>query len=463
MSRIARVALTAMLFISAACTRSFQVYDASKLKDEDKKRDYLFYALPRSVIRVDVPVTKIETSDQAPCLGEKHLYSELFLDKPAKKTTFKLGAPTIAARTEADPSKVYAVDLKFKPFAVTSGVFELSETGALTNATVSHEDKSLDAVLTVAKAALGVVSGVAASESNNDEKKPRTPCESVRDQIDEIRKARVATVTESIRREGATKEFLETVLSKLEEMEAGLLAFFTGETKKTLSSVRCDFRPKDDEPKATRQLFVFTADAGIRDQSSACVVPAAIRPGGAGTKPQAVTLTLDTEDVQYADTVEKAMRDIDGTARGFFYRIPANSVLTVDYAGDVRARELMPIAQLGTVATLPVVGGAFVRKASVAPTLNASGGLTKLTVNGEPSGQDAVAGAAEIYTSRRTAKAAAAAAEAAEAEAAATADAAAKDELTLLEKQRKMIEERLKIAEAEKKLADLLSKDEDKP
>lgn len=194
-----------LTLLGSGCTRSFQVYDVKHLKQRD--RDYLFYALPKTVVTVDVPVTRIETpydpENLPPCRSEVAMREELGLDTPPAtpeeaSKVFKAGAPAIATRSEPDPEAIYAIDLRFRPFALTSGSFELTDNGVLTTETVSQEDKSIDTVLTVARLAAAVATGgaitpaaaaVAPMAASGTPKTPKRPsaCEQARDAILDIR------------------------------------------------------------------------------------------------------------------------------------------------------------------------------------------------------------------------------------------------------------------------------------
>jgi len=440
-----RIALLLVL-LAAGCTRSFQVYDAKQLKTG---RDYFFYALPRNVVVVDVPVKRIDQSSAAPCKDDLSNLALLGLDPPPQQNTTKFVAlaPTVATRAEPDPDQVYAVDLRFRPFATTAGAFEMSDTGVLTTETVSQEDKSIDTALSVVKLGVGIATGQpftkasAAQQGGGSTGTPPSFCGQMASDIREIRTQRTKVLANSIAREGATKEYTDYVLGQFDTMEAALIANFSGETKVRVATVHCDIRPA----KSDRfDLFRFSAADGVLEPQH-CFVPALLRgtTGTGGSKPYVVRIATDGE--QLADTVRPLVR-VSGEPRGFFYRIPASVVVTVEVDQTPQTQEFTRIAQLGTTATLPVVGGAFVRKASMTPTLNAAGGLQKLTLNGEPAGLDAanslvgIVGSLHDTQLQKQADAAKAAA-------------AASDELAQLTRQRQILEEKKKIQDIESALA----------
>lgn len=494
-----------LLFFAAGCTRSFPVYDAAKLSSVPATRDYLYYALPRTVVTVDVPITKIVTvTEGAPCLDARYddMRTRLLLGAPEAGVGFKAGKPAVGNRSEPDPSAIYAVDLKFRALALTSGTFEMTDSGVLTTATISQEDQAFDTVLSVAKLALTAsgtlpLAGATARTTKPPASAQDEACKRTEADIVTLREKRLAIIGDSIQQEAPSKEYLEAMLEKIDALEESLTSAFVGTTTKTVATVHCEWRPTGFDPKG-RALFEFSGTSGPRPVPGPCVIPRSVQPKTgevkiiraslraegrekaedearkAGKSPADVTKAGDAAEaaltdpildvirwqdvvplaarvdsdsdngVQFADRVKTLARPSDATARGFYYRVPASAIVSVDFGADPRVREVTPIAQLGAVTTLPTLGGAFVRKASMTPTLNAAGGLQKLVLNGEPGGNAALSGAADLYTGVLTARAAEDAAKL-----------AAKDELALLERQRKILEEKQKIAEAEAALAEL--------
>jgi hypothetical protein len=460
MLRFPRV-LPLLLFALLGCTRSFPVYDVRSLTPKAGaaalQKDYLFYALPRTVVAVDVPITKTVEDPVGPCTTETALRQKLLLDAPpvTKKTTYAAAKPMITTRAEPDPAAVYAVDLRFRPFALTSGTFELTDNGVLTTASVSQEDQSLDAVLSAAKLALTVSGATPLAASVGGTTIASQPavsvCEDTYRAIRDIRARRLQLISESVRQESPTEAYLNVVLGKLEESEQALTSAFTGTVQKTVATINCAWRPSAfDTGAAGRDLFYFSKEGGpFTTAGSTCIIPGSVR-GGPHATQQLVSahIVRDDDGQQFADTVRGVQRPASSTARGFYYRIPASAIVSVEFGAEPRAREIKSFAQFGTTTTLPTLGGAFVRKAAMAPTLNAAGGLQKLVLNGEPGGNAALTGASDLVTSVVKA-------EADEEKEKVAARAAANDELSQLERQRKILEEKQKIAEAQKKLAEL--------
>lgn len=441
-----------LTILLCSCTRSFQVYDAKQLKN--RNRDYLFYALPRTVIGVDIPVTRIardpiDPQDPPQCVGDAAARRELGLSAPPEvpERLYRAGAPAISTRAEPDSEAIYAVDLRFRPFALTTGSFEMTENGVLTTQSVSQEDKSIDAILSVAKLAASVATGlpVAPASASSASTAAIPGCEQAKKDILQIRAARTKLLTDSIVREGATKEYTEFVLGQLDKLEDALVAKFSGPTSQRVATVHCDLRPTQFDAERPSSLFRLSAKKGIWEIASACQVPAILRaPAGTSDGDGVFVRVAADGPMQYATALRPLVRPASADPRGFFYRVPAAAVVTVEIGDDVKTRQLANVAQLGTFSSLPVVGGAFVRKAGMSPTLNASGGLQKLTLNSEPSGQEAVSSlvglAGTIHDAGLAKK---------------EADAKARDELALLERKRSILEEQKKIAELEQALAQL--------
>jgi hypothetical protein len=471
-----RTIIFSFLFLcEVACTRSFQTYDVQKLHADPRRpldRDYMFYSLPRTVITADIPVIKTIRDTDGGCTDKAFddLRSELLLDQPTANLTFKLGKPLIGTRSEPDPDHVYAVDIHFRPFALTSGSFEMTDNGVLTTETVSQEDHSIDAVLAAAKIALaatGVTPAAAAAAAaaappgSTTTSPARKGCEQTAAQIKDVRTRRLALISESLRSQNPTEAALTAALAKFDDVEETLSAQFTGETVKQIATIQCDLRPlvfDTSAPNSGTKLFDLQLHSGVKLADAPCVIPQALILTATETElvkelaknakfsdpSTTVRSRIVSDGSQYAEQVKSAQRLIDDTARGFYYRIPGTAIVTIEAASDVRARQIMNIAQLGAVAALPTVGGAFVRKASMSPTLNAAGGLSKLTLNGEPAGNAAITGVGDLLASVQSAEAQKK-----------KADGSAKDELTQLARQRQILEEQEKIAKLKKSIADL--------
>jgi hypothetical protein len=286
-------------------------------------------------------------------------------------------------------------------------------------------------------------------------------CKDAKDNVVKVRDdlAKVISPTGITVLGGTPKETIEYMVAQLNARQEILLAPLTGEKSVKLATAICIFRPdtrydtaSDEVPNFSRaqsqQLFQVSAGDGVTPGFADCQVPEEIRATACSGKCDSYSLRVTASDSSLASQVAASQRVSSGSA-GFFYRVPAPAVVEVLAGNETKSRLDGLVAQHGVVAALPGPDDLRGALQKVEMSLYAStGALQKF--GSSVAGPDAAAittaagGVEKILdaeAARRKAAAAAAAAAAAET-----------DELALLERERKLLEERKKIEDLRKAL-----------
>src|SRR5687768_8978386 len=100
--------------LSAACTTSsFTVHHGDPHKPVRADYNRVYYTLPRSVLTIEAPVTKIDVTP-GECKTEYLLAAQLGIPKKAltqnDTTVFKLGTLILGSRSEPDPKAVFGIE-----------------------------------------------------------------------------------------------------------------------------------------------------------------------------------------------------------------------------------------------------------------------------------------------------------------------------------------------------------------
>lgn len=166
MSRIRKVALIYLLvtaLFSAACFKSKIVakrIPGSPLPAGAKnlRVDGVTYALPRTVIKVNVPVEMtVETPGVlerlAPCFLSEEVASQRVKER---SRSFSIEQTTFATRGEPDPDEHFIVKTKGGYFEHKSMLLEYAPNGVLTKAEAESKDESLEFAVAAAKTVISV-------------------------------------------------------------------------------------------------------------------------------------------------------------------------------------------------------------------------------------------------------------------------------------------------------------------
>lgn len=126
------------------------------------KMNGVFYALPRTKVKVKVPVKR---EDQYP--GKFADFAKCFLPHKAddaimnRSTAFSIGTPEFSERGVPDLDEVYMIRIKSGYFEDKSLTLGLTEAGVFTSVDATSEDRSVDVALGVLDTALDVGTQIA--------------------------------------------------------------------------------------------------------------------------------------------------------------------------------------------------------------------------------------------------------------------------------------------------------------
>lgn len=336
-------------------------------------REGVFYSLPRTVVRIDVKIDRIENykgpyADYATrYLGLKNVIS-------ANSVEYKISDITITTYPEPDPDQYYFVELGEKiSKGQTAGLLELSSSGLILGSisgihdTLANENVKMgkdEPLLGTEKDVFGELFKYYADVSvfekvdtiirkiNIDtmtlerqflkrtmvEKSPEQKAKEASDFITKIKDNRFNLIS-GYQEVNYNKETLEYMDTQLKQMEKEYVKLFTGITLHKTLSFSYKYIPVPNQINVEIPIFKFWKSKGVIDLDE---------PGG-----KVVTIKIqrvgNTNTVSgYLTRAEKETKD-----HGFFYRIPELARVTVKLDENTQEENQCLISQLGLVTFLP--------------------------------------------------------------------------------------------------------------
>lgn len=139
----------------------------------DKPMEGIYYALPKTVIKVDQPIDRVS---QQP--GKYSVYLPVFFPKIASaapairvaKASFKVNKATISAYGEPDPEQTFYVKLTNNGPIDRTGLFEYTELGTVSGVSAQADNATSDIVLSVLNTAAGLGAKALGAGTLTDEK-----------------------------------------------------------------------------------------------------------------------------------------------------------------------------------------------------------------------------------------------------------------------------------------------------
>lgn len=339
------------------------VEDGTKLNDKQG----LFYALPRTLIVVDIQVKKTEY-----IAGPYAEYASRYLDLKDVNTSdyneYEIIDMKVSSLGIPDPSQVYFAEITEKADKADKAVLmALSESGMAVDmqgntpnnimtkmAGFSIDDKRTHEELFKYYAETNlfqkfdtiiqkvVVDTVTVEkkylESSWLEKSDEDKALDAANRISRIREARYNTLTgyQEIAYEADALAYMDQQLVK---MEGEYLSLFTGVMfQKTLTySIIVD--PMRTDAGTAIPVFVFSERSGVKDVNA---------PGGE-------KVMMHVEMLGDFGTLRSitSQRNTSTGEHGFYYRIPVVAKVKLTISNDVNAEGVFSIAQFGTVSYLP--------------------------------------------------------------------------------------------------------------
>lgn len=403
MKRRISLLICALVFaaLSAACVAKNTVVRVPK-EPSNLKKEGVFYALPRTVVSIEVPVIKIEEKK-----GKFERFAACFFpDETGKiihrdKTAFDLGDPVISSGSEPDPDEVFMVKIKSHYFEDKNISMDWNERGVLTKGSTESVNHTVDIATQAAKtltSLLGKAGAFGAAGATIDPgilAKIRDCHESV---IKLANPNNVANITAALEDEfnealntyekilslQTTRENLlepnpggalpaDTLQLALKELDDGIKFYknmFFGTEKKDIWNARFAVTPRKSTWSGSGkdfQLFEFSADAGVCNTNTnppdeVRFMDSGIKSGficGATSKAgEKVKLNLTLNDGQIGTRIATAFNDkSESGERGFYYRIPITTTALVIKGEDRIFTTQLTVAQLGLTASLPASSG----------------------------------------------------------------------------------------------------------
>ena len=430
---------------SGACVAKNVVVKVKPSERTNIKKEGVFYALPRTVIKVEVPVIKTKETP-----GKFEKFAKCFFpeDEEAKKiihekkTTYDLDDPVIGSRSEPDPEEVYMVKIKGNYLEDKAITMEWTENGVMTKGSTETTNRTIDIATQTAKTVVSLVSkagvlGIAGAGIDQDLLKAITDCRDhviqeaiknlgpqkaveTRKELEMIFDDASNTYQKILSLQALRENLLNPVSSQTGAMPADTLQLmlkelddlikhykemFLGTAKKESWTARFAVTPLNKTWAGTGkyfELFEFSETGGmcpitVNPASEVRFMDSRIKEGfsncgGTTTTRELVQLNLTLEGGQIKDTIATAFdaKSEDGE-RGFYYRIPVMTTGAIIRSSKEKGpteifRTQLAVAQLGLTASLPASTGG--RKTKYEVELYETGALKNFKLGSEALIQD---------------------------------------------------------------------------
>jgi hypothetical protein len=454
--RVISVITFLVLCTSLGCSVSHHV---RKVNEVNIDRPGIYYYLPQTVVRVELPVKKTTTQpgelglllnklnnqdlDQEGVDPEFRTVEGIrkFVGGVKEITTFSVDPGVITSRTRPDHNALFVAELKGGASTKREITAELDEAGLITTGGSKYEDQKLEYAVKTLEVAAGVAGKVIgfAGDTTTREKVLNPHAKHVLAALDDLKKLQGRIVELAAATGGAVpSETFEKQLAELRRQEEALFARFRTKTVMIWPAV-FEFVPSDEASLQDIELLKINKAEGVTARTSALLgdVPSAFV--GKGKENLIITCIPKVDGKVSGNNTTKLGSD---TETGFVYRVPVNVVIRlVDNHHNPLASQIVQVAQLGPLAALPSKPGGSTSEYSVSFHPK-TGGLKKATLSSTPpdvrQGLTAVGNATGTVLDALEAKK--------------QADAAARDEITQLRRQADELELRLKIRDLETKL-----------
>jgi hypothetical protein len=336
-------------------------------------KEGIFYALPRTVVKIDVNIDRIENY-KGPYADFALRFLGLKNVVPANTVDFSISGITITTYAEPDPDQYYFVEMGEK---ISKGeratILSLSDAGVIIGtipermedlnkipaATPQEEmqanaDKDVFGELFKYSADVSVFEKVDTiiRKINIDtltverqyykrtmvEKSPEQKAKEAADFISKIKENRFNLIS-GAQEVNYNKETLEYMDTQLKTMEKEYLKLFTGVSLSKRLTFSYKYIPLPNQINTEIPIFKFLKSKGVIDLDE---------PGG-----KIVTIRIqrvgNTNTV--ANYLNKAVKEIK--TQGFSYRIPELANVTVKVDESTQKEKQCLVSQLGVVANLP--------------------------------------------------------------------------------------------------------------
>jgi len=331
------------------------------------EKDGLIYCLPRTVLQIELTVTRTETfkgpyADFAQkMLGISGVITENSL-------SYEITLAGIEAIAEADPDQFYFIEIDDKVKESKSLMLSLSDKGFIAGITdiagVKKEIRLAAATGDYSNTALSpfrdllkpiqiekvdtVIRRISIDTTTVEEKvlkrsvSVKTPEQQAREAADliyRIEDNKFSLIT-GYQEVNYSKESIEFMLSQLNRMETEYMALFKGTTRVSVQTYTFTVVPTASKDGSLETVCRFSKSKGISDKASS-----------AGESVSVIVSPLEQNKAisEFLTQRDQMVRK----ARGFYYRIPGKASVSVRVGGISIQNQEMVIGQLGQVTFLP--------------------------------------------------------------------------------------------------------------
>lgn len=335
---------------------------------EINNKQGVFYALPRTLIRVDVNVEKIEYY-----AGPYSEYAGKYLDLDDVITNdyneYSITDVKLSSFVEPDPEHYYFVEFDEKATKVDKAIIiSLSESGLVMGLNGSYNKESVNEIISKSindnNAYAGLFQYYAATNMVEQtdtiikkvvvdtvsvekvyfdhkwvEKSSEQKAVEAANMINKIRENRFNLLTgyQEIPYDAGSMTYMSQELKK---MEKEYLSLFTGITIEKTLHYSYTVLPDPDKESNLLPVFVYSERSGIKDINSA------------GGEKIYLRIEKSNETKQLSGILEN--REQAGENKhGFYYRIPVSSKVSIEVNSDLKVMGYFNIAQYGIVTYLP--------------------------------------------------------------------------------------------------------------
>ncbi len=371
MKKITALAIMLQLIMTCTLFAQFNVLHIDN-NAAPQTKDGVFYSLPRTVVKVDVKIDRMENykgpyADFAlRLLGLKNVVAENTVD-------YKISSISITTYPEPDPDQYYFVELGEKVSKGESGILSLSDAGVILGTLPGNLDTTGRVMIVpkpeepgagTDKDAFGELFKYSADVSvfekvdtiirkiNIDtmtverqyykrtmvEKSPEQKAKEAADFISKIKENRFNLIS-GTQEVNYNRETLEYMDNQLKTMEKEYLKLFTGISLHKSLNFSYKYIPTPNQINTEIPIFKFLKSKGVIDLDE---------PGGK-------VVTIKIQRVGNTNTVgnylKKAIKD--SKVQGFSYRIPELARISVKLDEETQEESQCLLSQLGVVTNLP--------------------------------------------------------------------------------------------------------------
>lgn len=362
--RLVMLALVLLMAVSCSEKSAITSVNVQKTPSSTALEGY-YYFLPRTHIAVDVAVTK---TIKQPGPFAQYAESLLGLEQVIKVPSVNYSISEIAVHSyaEPDPDHMYIVDFNQENNPI---YISLTESGLIqsvnkvfdSNELIKRERESKEFEHFDSEATFNYFIDLNLEE-RVDTILERVRMDTITVERQTLRKSWVEKSTDVRAKEVAnyildlrdkkfdhitgfaeitySKEALEYLTNEMNRMENDYLALFTGIASSSTIRYRYTYIPDRSKPSDPHTLFYFLRNEGVVDNNA----------------PGSIPVTIEAQRAQsnsaLTPLIQRTQNNHSGN-KGFFYRIPEHSLITIREGNNVRAEARLPISQFGVVTSLP--------------------------------------------------------------------------------------------------------------